>query len=611
MKYLLSFLLVFALTISYSISQIRVEPMFWWTGMKNPELQLLCYAPKIAESEVLLKYDGVNIDQIIKTSNPNYLFINLKIEPNAKPGSFAINFVKAKKTVFSYNYELKARNEKRKPAKIDQSDALYLLMPDRFANGDTANDNISTLLDKYNRTDPYGRHGGDLKGITDHIDYFKDLGVSTLWINPVLENNMPQASYHGYAITDFYKIDERFGSNADYVKMIENLHQNGLKVVMDMVANHCGSYHWWMKDLPMANWVNDSAKYGMCNFRASTLLDPYASKFDYDKNNRGWFVPSMPDFNQENPLVAKYLIQNAIWWIEYSNIDGIRMDTQPYAEKNFMAAWAAAIEVEYPNYFIVGEAWLNKPSFVSYFMKSAKNWDGYSSNYGHVFDFPLHFALKDGLNEGSSWDKGLVRLYDILCEDYLYTNAFDLVTFPDNHDTQRFFSMINEDYGRFQQGMVFSFTTRGIPMIYYGTELLMTSDNAKGDGDKRKDFPGGWAGDQTNMFTAAGRTGKIADAYNLIQTLLKWRKENPVVQYGKLKHWVPNDNVYVYARYDEKKTVLVIMNNNEKDQVLQYERFSEILSNFKSAYDVLGQKNLSDLKNIAVKAKTAIILELK
>ncbi len=590
----------------------KVEPPFWWAGMEVQELQLLVYGTDISENSVEINYPGVELLEIIKTENPNYLFLNLGISDKAKAGKFQINFINKNKIIHSYEYELKVRKAGSKEREgFNSSDVIYLIMPDRFSNGNPEDDDMPGMLEKANRKNPNGRHGGDIKGIANHIDYFKDLGVTALWLNPVFENNMPKYSYHGYAITDFYKVDSRFGSNEDYKKLIEDCHKNGIKMIKDMVFNHCGLGHWWMNDLPQQDWVHQFPEFTRSNYRGGTVTDPYVSDYDKTKMLSGWFDTSMPDLNQKNKLLANYLIQNSIWWIEYAGLDGIRMDTYPYSYKEFMADWMLRINIEYPNFNVVGESWLSSASAVAYWQENANNRDGYKSHLPSVFDFPLMFAIGHAFTENNTWDNGIVRLYDALGQDFLYGNPNELVVFADNHDTDRFFTKIDEDYDDFKNAMTFLLTTRGTPLIYYGTEILMTGHENRGHGDIRKDFPGGWSGDKNNAFTKEGRNHKQNDAFRFMRKLLNYRKNNEVLQSGKLVHFIPEDGVYVYFRYNDESAVMVVISNNEELIKLKTKKYSEILKNYKTGTNILNGQKIDDLGNISITPKNSMIVELE
>jgi len=610
---LIGFFFMLQPVISQKAEIKRVEPLCWWAGMKNPDLQLLVYGSQIGNAEVFLQYPGVELREVIRVPNPDYLFINLRLAKNVKPGKFDMHFSINKKKTLTYTYEIR----KRKPgsaerAGFNSSDAMYLIMPDRFSNGNPGNDNMPGMLEKADRNNRDGRHGGDIKGIEEHLDYIAGMGFTALWINPMLENNMPAFSYHGYAITDYYKIDPRFGTNEDYVQLVNECHKRGIKVVMDMVFNHCGLNHWWMSDLPEKDWINQWPEFTRTNYRATTFMDPHASSYDKKKMEKGWFDKTMPDLNQQNKLMGNYLRQNSIWWIEYAGLDGIRMDTWPYPNQQYMSDWTQQVLDEYPDFSIVGEVWMRKESLVAYWAGGAKNTDGYDSHLPSVTDFPFCFSLADAFKEHGGWDEGLGRIYYTLAQDYLYPNPKMNLIFADNHDMSRYFETVGQDIRRFKMGIAVLLTSRGIPEIYYGTEILMTGDANKGHGYIRQDFPGGWPGDSVSAFTAKGRTPQQNDAYNYITNLLQWRKNNEVIHSGKTVQFAPENDVYVYFRYNDDDVVMVLLNNNDnQNKTVDTGRFAEIMSSFKQAHEVISDKELTSLATITIPPKTAMILELE
>ena len=590
-----------------SAKGITAEPAFWWSGMKNPELQLMVYGENIASFRPSVSYPGVKLKSSVALESPNYLLVYLDVE-NAQPGSFDITFTKDKKQI-KMPYELKAR--KKDACKIkgfDSSDVLYLIMPDRFANGDPSNDNlVMKTTYKTDRNDPSARHGGDLAGIEKHLDYIEDLGVTAIWLNPVLENDMQGGSYHGYATTNYYRVDPRFGTNEDYVRLIDKTHAKGMRVVMDMIFNHCGSDHIWMKDVPSKDWFNNLDKYVETSHVKEVYFDPYASEYDTKKMVDGWFVPSMPDLNQRNPHVATYLIQNSIWWIEYSGVDGIRQDTYPYADYKMMVDWCNAIYREYPDYNIVGEAWMNQTMGTAFWQKDSKLNERGNTMLKSVMDFRL-MGLSHSAFFGDAG--GMQALYEHLAYDYAYADIYNVLRFLDNHDTDRFLPAMPEKLDAFKQGIAFMLTIPGIPQFYYGTELLMNGTKQKGDGYIRLDVPGGWPGDAVNQFEASGRTDIQNEAWNYMQKLLKWRKGNEVIAKGKMKHFVPQNGVYVYARNLNGKQVVVIMNGNAKESVLPLDRYDEILKGYTSGKDVITGKVVSLQKELTLGAKDVLVLEL-
>ncbi len=586
----------------------RVEPPFWWSGFKNPALQLMIYGDGISTTKPEITYPGVTLVSSTSVENPNYLFLNLQLSPDVKSGKFEILFKQNGKTVVSSSYELKPR-EKGSAQRVgfNSTDVMYLIMPDRFANGDPSNDSKDDQLDKANRNDPNGRHGGDIKGIQDHLDYIKENGYTALWINPVLENNMPQVSYHGYSTTDFYKVDSRFGTNDDYRQLSSEAKKRGIKMVMDMIFNHCGLSHWWMKDMPMKDWINGYPNYRITNHKKATVQDPYVSHSDESEFTDGWFVPSMPDLNQRNPYMATYLIQNSIWWIENVGLDGIRMDTYPYPDKEMMANWTRQVMEEYPNFNMVGEEWNTNPAAVAFWQKGKINPNGYISSLTSLMDFPIQNAIVKSMNEG--W--GFNHLYETLAQDFQYPKADNLVVFAENHDTERYFSAIGENIPKLKAAMTFLMTTRGIPQVYNGGEILMTGLKNDGDGKMRKDFPGGWQDDAVNGFTGAGLTADQKEFQQFLKQLVNWRKNKSLIHHGKLKHYFPMDNMYVYFRYDDKESIMVILNTNTQNKTLNTVRFAESLQGFTSGKEVISGAQFNDLNSIIVPGKTSLILELK
>ncbi len=615
MKKIHRHLIVFLLTASFSILTSaqkidRIEPPSWFTGMKETTLQLMVYGKEIGLFDAITDYPGVKITTLIRTRNPNYLFVNLDISSEAPPGNINLNFTRGKQKLL-YNYPLVAHPSGTVKG-FNTSDVIYLLMPDRFANGDPANDNIEGMLEKANRGNPNGRHGGDLKGISDHLDYIKDLGVTGIWLNPFLENNQPAFSYHGYSITDLYRVDPRYGSNEEFKNLVSKAHSMGLKLVMDMIFNHIGSGHWWMKDPPSDDWVHQFSRFTRTNYRASTYMDPYASKTDMDLMEKGWFDKTMPDLNQSNPLVETYLTQNSLWWIAFSGIDGIRMDTYPYPEKNMMSRWAKRVGAEFPGFFIVGEVWYQQEALTAYWAYDKINSDGYQSNLPSVTDFPLSLATHSAFNEPDSWTDGLARFYLILSQDFLYPDPFRNVIFLDNHDLTRFFTQTGMRLDIYKMALPFILTTRGIPQFYYGTEIVMEGDKSRGDGYLREDFPGGWSGDTKNTFTGQNLSMVEKEAYTFTKKLLNWRKGKEVIHSGKLKQFIPENNLYVYFRYNDKESVMVILNNSEKEtRTITRERYPEAMNGFTRGLEVISGAGIDDLSSFTIAPKTAMIIELR
>jgi glycosidase len=599
---------------SQEITLKRVEPPSWWTGFKNPALQIMIYGKNIGKTDPAINAPGVELKRVNRMENPDYLFLDIILSKNVQPGFFAIAFYKDKQKVTEYLYQLRKRKEGSSARKsFDASDVIYLIMPDRFSNGDPENDNIEGYLEKMDRSNPDGRHGGDIQGIMNHLDYVKDLGATTIWINPLLENNMAKYSYHGYSITDYYKIDPRFGNNDDYVALSNSIHQKGMKLIMDMVFNHCGANHWWMADLPAKDWLNQFPEFTRTSYRSSTVTDPYRSQYDSIHFLKGWFDETMPDLNQHNPFLARYLIQNSIWWIEFAGLDGIRQDTYPYSFKDFMSEWDKEVLSEYPNFNIVGECWSAYPDGIAYWQKDALNRDHFNTYLPSVFDFAMYDALKMSFNEKDGWSTGISRLYEILSRDFSYADPTHIVVFADSHDADRYLATQGQDVRKLKMAMAFILTTRGIPMIYYGTEVLLTTEKGtNGDGYKRADFPGGWKNDTINGFTGKNLSPAQVDMKQYLTHLLNWRKDKEVIHTGKLTQFIPDDGVYVYFRHNKNETVMVALNNNENDpRLLDRIKYSEFLDHFDSGKDVITGQDYNNLSKIIIQPKSALIIELK
>lgn len=612
MKKLVLFLLCFLSVCSvYSIEVSRMEPSCWWVGMKNPELQIMVYGDNIAESKVHIDYPGVKIKEVVELENPNYLFIYLDISKEASPGVMNLTFQKGKESL-TKNFELKERNKKPGAAGFSSADVMYLITPDRFANADPSNDNLDDV--KTDRSKAGARHGGDLRGIINKLDYIRDLGFTTIWLNPVLENRMPGGSYHGYAITDFYQVDPRFGTNEEYCELVDKAHEKGLKVVMDMIFNHCGSSHWWLKDFPSSDWLNNQENYVQTNHYKWTLMDVHAPKSEKDILVNGWFTRGMPDLNQKNKHLARYLVQNSIWWIEYARIDGIRQDTHPYADSEFMAAWCKEVENEYPDFNIVGEAWYPRGTASAWWQRDSKLNES-NSNLKTVMDFDLTFtcqkAFVDECSSSEGSEAGLFKIYEVIAQDFMFSDPNNILTFLDNHDLGRFMQKGESDLRRYKQAIAFLLTTRGIPQIYYGTEILMYGTKAEGDGVIRTDFPGGWSGDPKNAFTAEGRTDLQNEAWNYMKKLLNWRKGCDAVKEGKLIHYTPDQSgCYVYARIKGDKTVLVLMNGTNQNKTLDMKRFHEVIKDSRSGKDVITETTVPVDGTVEIPARGVYVLEL-
>ncbi|MEO1259329.1 MAG: glycoside hydrolase family 13 protein [Bacteroidota bacterium] len=591
----------------------RVEPPFWWTGMSNPVLELMAYGKNISHLIPHIKYEGVSIEKTVSMENDNYLFISLKIEKNTVPGEINIEFKNTEnKTIYSHNYPiLKRKKEAASIQGYDNSDVMCLITPDRFANGDPNNDNIEGMPDKLSRSDKWGRHGGDIQGIIDHLDYFSEMGFTAIWLNPILENKQPKWSYHGYATTDYYKVDPRFGTNEDYLRLVEKGKEKGIKIVMDMIMNHCGSGHWWMEDLPSKDWINNTDNFFQTSHRRTTLRDPYSSKFDTEHFASGWFVKDMPDLNQRNPQMATYLIQNTIWWIEYLGLAGIRMDTYPYSDKNFMSDWTCAVMNEYPDFNICGEEWSLSPIILAYWQNGKVNPDGYTSCLPGLLDFPIQSAFVDALMAEDKWNDGMLKLYEMLSFDFIYADPSKHVIFPDNHDMSRILTQLNEDVDFLKMAIVYFSTMRGTPQFYYGTEILMSNKGDDSHGNIRSDFPGGWAGDTTNAFTGAGLTEKQKEVQSFFKKILNWRKKSPAVHQGKLMHFAPQQNVYTYFRYNDQQKIMVILNKTAKEREIELIQFAELLDRGTTGKDIITGEEFILNNKLTIGAKQALILEIQ
>ena len=587
----------------------RAEPTFWWTEMKQPEFQLMLYGVDLRTARISIEYPGVSIIRKAYTDNPNYVFLYLNVDKKTLPGKFNIILKKgrAKQTI---SYELRMRREgSAKRKSFTEADAVYLLMPDRFVNGNPDNDSIKGYLQGVNRKVAGARHGGDIEGIISKIPYLADLGISTLWTTPLFDNNDSEYSYHHYACSDYYKIDPRLGKNEDYAKLSDSCHANGLKLIIDVVPNHCGSSHWWMKDMPDKKWFNTWETYTSSNYRMSVWTDPYAAESDKKRLMNGWFAPNMPDLNLQNPLVFDYLRQVYTFWIEYANIDGMRVDTYPYNDIRTAAKFIQSIRNEYPNMNVVGECWMKTPAEIAYYQSGANNKDGFDSRLTSVMDFVLKDVFERSFNETESWDTGMARFYSLYAQDFVYANPNLIMNFLDNHDINRYSTVVKGDVRKYKMALAMLLTARGYPQIYYGTEIMQEGSSEMYQGF-RLDFPGGWAADKKNAFSSEGRTSDENEVFNYLKTLLNYRKNNTVLQNGRMKQFVPENGLYVYFRYNKEKTLMIIANNNDKDSELDTKRFIEILTGKTSGKEITTGKAYSLTDSILVPAKSALILDI-
>ena len=616
-------LILCVMTIRAAVKIDRIDPTNWFVGMKNTSLQLMVYGENIRQADVTTDYDGVKIDSIVRLDSPNYLLVYLNLE-GVKPGEMTLNF-KNGKAVKKVKYELKAR-EKRGEERMGftNADVLYMLMPDRFADGNPDNNDIKGMNPyKTDRSQPNQRHGGDLEGIRRHLDYFKELGVTALWFTPVLENNSPGGSYHGYATTDYYRVDPRFGTNDEYRRLTDEAHAKGLKIVMDMIFNHCGFEHPWINDMPSKDWLNTpewlydrkdktkaevNRKYMQTTYKLTPTVDPYASAIDIKETVDGWFVPSMPDLNQRNPHVIRYLIQNSIWWIETVGIDGIRMDTYPYADADAMALWMKTIDEEYPNFNVVGETWVSDSPYTAAWQKDSKI-SQRNSYLKTVMDFSFHAKINQAKYENTDGSgNGMNRIYENFVYDYLYPNPSSVMAFVENHDTDRFLGN-GRDTTALKQAMAILLTVKRIPQLYYGTEILMNGTKEKTDGYVRKDFPGGFPGDDHNAFTAEGRTPEENAMFTWLSRLLHWRQGNDVITKGSQTQFIPYNGVYVIARRYNGKNVMTVVNGTGRTTVFAVRRYAEVIGHNTEAKDVLTDRTVSLTDDTQLEPRKVMILE--
>ena len=635
-KILTALLLGTTLTMNAAVKIDRIEPTDWYVGLKDASLQLMVYGKDIKTADVTTDYPGVKIDSLVRLDSPNYLLVYMNVK-DAQPGTMTLLFQQGKQKK-KVNYTLKAREKKGEERYgFSNADVLYMLMPDRFASGRTDNDQIKGMRPyKNDRTQPSLRHGGDLEGIRQHLDYFKELGVTALWFTPVLENDSPdhgtQSTYHGYATTNYYRVDPRFGSNEEYRQLCDEAHAKGIKIVMDMIFNHSGYEHPWTLDMPSKDWLNtpewlspenqakavemktmDGAakvndKYLQTSYKLTPVVDPYASKIDLHETVDGWFVPTMPDLNQRNPHVIKYLIQNSIWWIETVGIDGIRMDTYPYADRDAMAQWMKIIGEEYPNFNTVGETWVTEPAYTAAWQKDSKLSEK-NSYLPTVMDFAFYDRINQAKNEETdAWWNGFNRIYNNFVYDYLYPNPSNVMAFLENHDTDRFLGE-GKDTVALKQALALLLTVNRTPQLYYGTEVLMNGTKHITDGNVRKDFPGGFPGDTKNCFTREGRTQAENAMFDWLSRLLHWRQGNDVIIKGKQTQFIPFNGIYVIARQYQGKTVLTILNGNRKQADMQLDRYAEIIGNATAAKDVITGRTVKLDKKLSLKSRQTLILE--
>jgi neopullulanase len=590
----------------------HLEPPFWWAGMHNKTVQLMVHGDQIADLDPALDYPGVHITAVKRVENKNYLFIDLAVDPGTAPGIVNIVFKHGDAQV-KYAYRLLAREAgSSQRIGFGSADAIYEIMPDRFANGDPANDSVAPMADKLDRQLGHGRHGGDIQGIIDHLDYIADLGFTQLWPTPLVENDTPAASYHGYAATNHYLVDPRYGSNDDYKRMVAQARKHGMGVIQDVVLSHIGAGHWWMKDMPMPDWINHGGKFVPTQHHRVAMQDPYGSNEDKENFTRGWFTENMPDMNQTNPYVANYLIENNIWWIEYAGLSGLRVDTYSYSDPGFLSEFGRRILAEYPRLNMVGEEWSKIPAVVSHWQRGKLNANGYEGTLPSLMDFPMAYAMRSALAAKDEEGPAFTDVYETLSLDYLYPDPGNLVLFEGNHDMARLFSVVNEDYDLYKMDIAYLLTMPRIPQLYSGTEILMTSTTkGRDDSSYRHDFPGGWTGDKVNAFTGAGLTPQQKDAQAFVRKLVNWRKGQSVIHHGKMMQYGAEQGTYVYFRYDGAKKVMVAFNKDKREAVLPTARFHEMLAGVKAGVDVISGKTFALDGELRLAPRSVVILELQ
>ena len=590
----------------------RVEPPFWWTGFEHGELQLMLYGNDISLLTPTTEYPGISISRVVRVENANYLFVYLDIASDAEPGIVDIVFAEGDYNI-ERKFELRPRNtDPGYVRELNGGDTIYMILPDRFANGNPNNDEFDFLDDRLDRAAPYGRHGGDLKGVADRLGYIADMGFTSVWLSPVLESNVPVDSYHGYSTTDHYTVDPRLGSNEQLAALTASMRAKGIGLVMDQVLNHIGSGHWWMNDLPTRDWLNFQDAPVTTSHRRTSIMDPHASGFDRQRQTKGWILESMPDLNQRNPLLADFLVQHSIWWVEYLGLQGIRVAALSYLDRNFISNWTHRITREYPAISIIGDDWSESPAVLSYWQEGKQNHDGFSAGVTYLFDYPVQAVFSRTLrSEPTSYSSVWTLLYELIGMDFLYPDPMKLVLFPGNHEMDRIYTQLEESFDLYAMAMAFYTTLRGIPQFYYGDEVLMSHPGTSSHGELRGDFPGGWEGDELNAFTGEGLTDEQRAAQQLVKRLLTWRKANTNVARGAFMHFAPIRNVYVYFRYDEDDTIMVLLNRDDEAVTLETARFAERVGDATHGIDVVSGKRFDIEQSIVLGPRSALVLELE
>jgi glycosidase len=606
-------LMSFSMVLHAQQNNLQCYPTNWWAGMKWNKVQVMIHGDAIgnAANNFSVAYSGVKLNKVNRVENDHYVFLDLIIAPTAKAGIIKIK-VNNQAAPFTIDFELKAKRSGRGSSfaqGVTSRDFMYLILPDRFSNGDTSNDRVAGMRDQsLNRDTVFNRHGGDLQGIINHLEYLQLLGVTTLWLNPVLENDMPNRTEHGYAFTNHYKIDPRLGGEKAYQQLIDSVHNRGMKIIQDAVYNHVGLYHITIQDMPMKDWVHQWPQYTNTNYKDQTVFDPYASAIDKKIMTDGWFTQQMPDLNESNPYVANFLIEHAIWTVEAFGIDGWRIDTYAYNDLEFMNRCNKALMDEYPQLTMFGETWVHGVPKQSYLVQNNYNIP-FKSNLQAPTDFQTLWGITDALTKDFGWTDGVNNLYTTLAQDFVYKDPMRNVIFLDNHDMARFYSVVGEDMDKYKSALCWLFTCRGIPEIYYGDELATTGFTSPNDGYVRLDFPGGFPGDKENKFELSGRTVKDHEIWRQVHALANYRKKSSAITYGKMMQYVPEDGVYTYFRYDARQTVMVVMNTSKTDKTIFFGKYAERTAGFTQATDVIT-KNKTGLTDFTLGAYKTAVLEL-
>lgn len=592
----------------------HVEPLSWWVGMNTP-LQLMINGEGISNYEltILPEGQGVEVARVHKADSPNYLFVDVAISQDAQPGEYTLRFTQGRNK-HDYKYTIAERKAgSRERASFTTADFVYLIMPDRFANGDASNDNTEDTREKVDRSKPGRRHGGDIQGIIDHLDYIADLGATAIWLTPMLLDDENGASYHGYSCCDYYLIDPRYGSNELFKTYVDECHKRNLKVIMDIVPNHSSTYHWWYEDQPFEDWTHKWDTYTQSNWTFSTNMDFNASKSDLYQMESGWFDRSMADMNLDNEFLLNYFKQWGVWWIEYSGLDGFRVDTYPYNEKMPMSEWCAAIMEEYPNFNIVGEVWTSSIPQLAYWQGGNANKDGFDSHLKSIMDFPLHDAIRSAMTESGTcgWGQGMTRIYDVLSHDFVYHDLSNMMIMAANHDTDRIGDVCEGDARRMKIVHTLLCTLRGMPQMLYGDELMFRStDRSKGHPTLRVDFPGGWEGDARNLFDVSQHVDAEKEVFDFTRTLMNWRKSKEVIHSGRTLHFIDRDNTYGYFRYNDEDVVFVYINNSNAKHNVPWSRYSEITAGLTEGRDVITGETV-DMRDVSVAPMSTLIVEFK